>query len=262
MYDTHVHSKFSSDSALDMEAGIISAIELGLTGITFTDHLDVDFVDHEDEYQYDFSEYFTKFSALRDKYSGKIEVLSGVELGIQPHVIEETRERIKGFEFDYIIGSTHLVKRRDPYYGTYFKDGVSKKDSYDEYLTELFDNLKLYHDFCTMGHLDYIMRYATFDDSRFLYADHADIIDEIFRFIISHSIAFEINTSTYLKLPLDTDLIKRYKELGGELITIGSDAHDEDRIGRNFDIYAGVIKDCGLPYLFHYKDRKPIPEKI
>lgn len=262
MYDTHVHSKFSTDSELDMEAGIIRAIELGLTGITFTDHLDVDFVDHEDEYQYDFNEYFTKLNTLRDRYYGKIEILSGVELGIQPHVIDETKKRIEGFEFDYVIGSTHLIHRRDPYYGTYFIDGISKIASYDEYLTELFDNLKLYHNYCTMGHIDYIVRYAHFNDSRFLYKEHADILDEIFRFIISHSIALEINTSTYLRQPLDTDLIKRYKELGGELITIGSDAHSVDRIGCNFDIYSGIIKECGLPYLFHYKDMKPLAVKI
>lgn len=261
-YDMHVHSKFSSDSELEMESGILRAIELGLSGIAFTDHLDIDYVDHEEEFQYDFNEYFHLINILKEKYAQKIDVLSAVEIGLQPHVIDKTKQRIAGFHFDYIIGSTHLIKRRDPYYGTYFKEGVTKTEAYNEYLEELLANMKLYHDFSTMAHLDYIVRYASFPDSRFYYKDHADLVDEIFKFIISKNISFEINTSTYLRQSLDRNLLLRYKELGGELITIGSDAHGPDRIAKNFPQYLSIIKECGFSYAFHYKDRNPLPERI
>lgn len=261
-YDMHVHTSFSSDSQMDMEEGILRAIELNLSGIAFTDHLDIDYVDYEDEYQYDFNEYFQKINALKDKYASQIEILTAVELGLQPHVIEDTKKRIEGFTFDFVIGSTHLIHRRDPYYGTYFVDGISKIDAYNDYLQELYGNLNRYSDFSAMGHLDYIVRYASFEDSRFYYKDHAEIVDEIFKYIISKNIAFEVNTSTYLRQPLDTSLLHRYKELGGELITIGSDAHGLDRIGKNFAHYLSIIKDSGFPYIYHYKNRKPIAEKI
>lgn len=261
-YDMHVHSKFSSDSELDMEDGILRAIECNLSGIAFTDHLDIDYVNYETEYQYDFAEYFQKINRLKEKYQKRIHILTAVEIGLQPHVIAETKKRIEGFSFDFIIGSTHLIKRRDPYYGTYFVDGVSKRKAYAEYLTELLGNLKLYSDFSTMGHLDYIVRYASFEDSRFYYRDYPDLIDEIFKFIISKGIAFEINTSTYLRQPLDKTLLFRYKELGGELVTIGSDAHDRNRIAIHFPQYLEIIKDCGFPYICHYENRVPCPDPI
>ena len=263
-YDMHVHSKFSTDSTLDMETAVLKAIELCLSGIAFTDHLDVDFTDYEDEFHYDFNDYFMLLNSLKDKYSKTIDIISAVEIGLQPHVIEETSQLIDGFTFDYVIGSTHLIKHRDPYCGKYFRPDDIKIQSYNEYLEELFNNLKLFDafNFNTMGHLDYIVRYAVFDDSAFYYNDHSALLDEIFKYIISKDISFEINTSTYLKQPLDKKLLTRYKELGGELITLGSDAHNLDRIAKNFKLYSQIIKDCGFKYLFSFKDGKPIAHKI
>ena len=113
-----------------------------------------------------------------------------------------------------------------------------------------------------MGHLDYIVRYANFEDSAFYYNDYTTLLDELFKYIISKEMSFEINTSTYLKQPLDKKLLIRYKELGGELITLGSDAHAPDRIAKNFKIYADIIKDCGFKYIHHYKDGKVFAESI
>lgn len=260
----HVHSKFSTDSTLDMETAVLKAIELGLSGIAFTDHLDVDFTDYEDEFHYDFNEYFDLLKSLKDKYENKIEIISAVEIGMQPHVIKDTYNKIKDFTFDYIIGSTHLIKKRDPYCGNYFRPTDTKIDSYKEYLEEILNNLLLYKDFSfnTLGHIDYLVRYANFEDSTLYYKDFPTLIDEILKFIINKNMSFEINTSTYLKKNFDIKILKRYKELGGELITLGSDAHNLDRIAKNFKLYSQIIKDCGFKYLFSFKDGKPIAHKI
>lgn len=260
----HVHSKFSTDSTLDMETAVLKAIELGLSGIAFTDHLDVDFTDYEDEFHYDFNEYFALLNSLRDKYSKKLDIISAVEIGLQPHVIKDTYNKIKDFTFDYIIGSTHLIKKRDPYCGNYFRPTDTKIDSYKEYLEEILYNLLLYKDFSfnTLGHIDYLVRYANFEDSTLYYKDFPTLIDEILKFIINKNMSFEINTSTYLKKNFDIKILKRYKELGGELITLGSDAHNLDRIAKNFKLYSQIIKDCGLKYLFSFKDGKPIAHRI
>lgn len=260
----HVHSKFSTDSTLDMETAVLKAIELGLSGIAFTDHLDVDFTDYEDEFHYDFNEYFDLLKSLKDKYENKIEIISAVEIGMQPHVIKDTYNKIKDFTFDYIIGSTHLIKKRDPYCGNYFRPTDTKIDSYKEYLEEILNNLLLYKDFSfnTLGHIDYLVRYANFEDSTLYYKDFPTLIDEILKFIINKNMSFEINTSTYLKKNFDIKILKRYKELGGELITLGSDAHNLDRIAKNFKLYSQIIKDCGFKYHFSFKDGKPIAHKI
>ena len=263
-YDMHVHSKFSTDSTLDMENAILKSIELGLSGIAFTDHLDIDFTDYEDEFHYDFNEYFILLNSLKEKYSNKIDIISAVEIGMQPHVIQETYDMIKDFNFDYIIGSTHLIKKRDPYCGNYFRPTDTKIQSYKEYLEEILKNLLLYKEFKfnTLGHLDYLVRYANFEDSTLYYKDFPTIIDEILLFIINNYISFEINTSTYLKKNFDFNILKRYKELGGELVTLGSDAHSEDRIAANFKHYSILIKDVGFKYLYHFKNGKPIPTLI
>lgn len=264
LYDMHVHSKFSTDSTLDMESAILKAIGLGLSGIAFTDHLDIDFTDYEDEFHYDFNEYFDLLKSLKDKYENKIEIISAVEIGMQPHVIKDTYNKIKDFTFDYIIGSTHLIKKRDPYCGNYFRPTDTKIDSYKEYLEEILNNLLLYKDFSfnTLGHIDYLVRYANFEDSTLYYKDFPTLIDEILKFIINKNMSFEINTSTYLKKNFDINILKRYKELGGELITLGSDAHSADRIGINFKQYATIVNDVGFKYIFHFKNGQPVPTLI
>ena len=263
-YDMHVHSKFSTDSTLDMENAILKSLELGLSGIAFTDHLDIDFTDYEDEFHYDFNEYFILLNSLKDKYSNKIDIISAVEIGMQPHVILETYDMIKDYNFDYVIGSTHLIKKRDPYCGNYFRPSDTKIQSYKEYLEEILKNLFLYEEFKfnTLGHIDYLVRYANFEDSTLYYKDFPALIDEILQFIINKNMSFEINTSTYLKKNFDINILKRYKELGGELVTLGSDAHSEDRIATNFKHYSNLVKDVGFKYLYHFKNGQPIPTII
>ena len=263
-YDMHVHSDFSTDSTLEMESGVRQAISLGLSGISFTDHLDIDFTGFENEFHYDFNEYFSKVNSLKDKYSNKIDILSAVEIGFQPHVKEETLSMIKGFEFDYIIGSTHLIKKQDPYYPEFFDNRPDKNSFYNEYLNELYSNLLLFSDlsFNTLGHLDYVARYVPYEDKTLYYNYHSDIIDTILKFIINKGVAFEINTSTYLKATFDVNILKRYKELGGNLITIGSDAHKCEAIGQNFKYYADLLYSMGFKHLNYFKNGIPYSIKI
>lgn len=258
-YDMHVHSTFSTDSTLDMEAGILKAIELGLSGIAFTDHLDIDFTGFEDEFHYDFNEYFSKINLFKDKYNSKLDIISAVEIGFQPHVISDTAQMLKGFNFDYTIGSTHLIKKKDPYYKEFFYDKPNKQFLYQEYLEELYNNLILFRDFSinTMGHLDYIIRYAPYDDPTMYYINHSDIIDSIFNYIIANDIAFEINTSSYKNVNFDINILKRYKELGGKLITFGSDSHSVEFIGHNFIKYAELLKSEGFNSICFFKSGIP-----
>ena len=261
--DTHTHSTFSTDSVMSIADAVTAALSAGLSGIAFTDHFDFEYTGAPDEFYFDFHDYFKTVSEWRQKLSGKLDIYYAVEVGYQPitRIADEIKKQLDGFEFDFIIGSTHLIKGKDPYNGSYYA-GQSKYDAYREYIEEVLKNLMIYDDFDALGHIDYHTRYANYPDNRFYYREYPDELDAIFRFIIEKGIALEVNTSTYVKTPIDPRILTRYKELGGELITLGSDAHKAEFVGCEFKHFAALIKDCGFDYIAHFKNRKPVLTKI
>lgn len=256
-YDMHVHSEFSTDSHMTMTEAIHSALKKNLSGIAFTDHIDLDFVGHESEFQFNIPEYFEHINLLIEQYKGRLDILRAVEFGIQEHVIEETRQLIQGFSYDFILGSTHLFRRKDPYEPDFFPADKSKTELYRDCLACIYHNIKLYYDFDVLAHLDYQVRNAPYKDPAFYYGDYSDIIDEIFRYIIGKGIGLEVNTSTYKVVPMDEALLVRYRELGGEILTLGSDAHYAENVAQLFGNQLAFIKHCGFRYIAHYKNRKP-----
>ena len=264
--DAHTHTTFSSDSKMLISEAVDAALKQNLAGIAFSDHFDYKYTDHYDEFQFDFNEYFEIMSYWREKMLGKLDIYYAVEVGFQPYqdVYNEIEKRLKGFDFDYVIGSTHLMNGKDPYYGTFYSDHTetAKINAYRECLECIWENLCMYDDFDALGHFDYHTRYAPFADSRFYYRDFPDELDSILKHLVSNGKALEINTKTYVKNPIDTGILKRYKELGGELITIGSDAHSPEFVGLEFKYFADIIKSCGFDYLAFYKKRTPVLYKI
>ncbi len=261
-YDMHTHSRFSFDSTMSMEAAAERAVSLGLSGIAFTDHLDVNYMADGSDVYYDFGDYLEKVSEVKESFAGRLEILSAVEVGLQPHVVAENISRLSGYSFDYKIGSTHLIGRIDPYDGTYFRKEPDRTAAYRRYLREMIGNIGLYHDYCTVGHFDYIVRYASFADNTMYYDDFSDEFDEIIRLMLKYGLAFEVNTCSYDRTPFDVRVLKRYRELGGETVVIGSDAHEYGRIGRNFDAAAALIEYCGFSYIAHYRNMLPVYERI
>mgnify|MGYP005845818307 CR=1 FL=1 len=264
MFDCHIHSDFSTDSKMSAVSACETAILKGLKGIAFTDHLDYDFPDYEDEFMVDFHEYCRFMDSLKADYELKLKVLKGVEVGIQPHVIEETNKTLLQHEFDYVIGSIHIIARRNPYVAGYY-DGISKKEAYVRYLQEIMFMIENFKDFDVIGHLDYIIRCADYDDRTLRYADCSDIIDSIFKLIIPVGKGIEINTGSYRPRNEDTpvpcydfDILKRYRELGGEIVCVGSDAHFAEHVGYRFDYFHEILLNCGFRHTVHFEKRKPI----
>lgn len=257
-YDCHVHSKFSSDSSLELDCAIQESIEKKLFGITFTDHLDLDFPGFESDYHVEPKKYFCDVYKAKEKYKNEINIFTGIEIGVQPHVIDETNKIIDSYKYDFILGSIHIVKKQDPYDKAFYQN-KSKKQAYFEYLDEINNNIKLYSNFDVLGHFDYIARYSPYPDPSMLYGDYIVLLDEILKYLITNNKGLEINTSTYSKplVQLDCQVINRYRQLGGEIITLGSDAHSENMIASNFLMYSKIIKDCGFKYIAHFEDRKP-----
>lgn len=257
MIDSHIHSKYSADSVSDPQSVISSAINKGFKVITFTDHYDLHYCNNIDM-TFDIDDYFRELLELKEKYRDFIKVLIGIEVGLQKAFSKEIRDIILKYPFDFIIGSTHLIHGVDPYYGTLFTNESEKNEEITDYLNVILENLNSYDLYDSMGHLDYVKRYTKYSDSLIRYSDHSDKIDLILEHLIANEKAFEINTSGYDRFPFDFDILKRYKELGGKYVTIGSDSHEPNQLGRFFDKCFELIRASGFDHLTYYENRKPI----
>lgn len=265
MFDCHVHSNFSGDSKMPAETACEAALQQGLKGIAFTDHLDYDYPNFDDTFNIDFEQYSQFMDALKAQYSEKLKVLKGIEVGIQPHVIEATEKVVESFSFDFVIASVHIIDKQDPYVGDYFI-GKTKEQAYRRYLEEILFSVSNYTNFDIVGHIGYVRRYGDFSDRSLRHSDYSDILDEILRTVITLGKGIEVNTSGYrsgLGSPMpDFDIVNRYRELGGEIICLGSDAHYVEHVGHSFDIAKELLIQSGFRYVTHFENRKPVFEKI
>ena len=265
MWDVHLHSSFSADSETPPEDQIRRAISLGLDGICFTDHCDYDYPENPDgtplkNWVLDIPPYLKEITRLKYEYIGQIEICCGIELGLQPHLAEQLKTLIRNTPFDFVIGSSHLAHRRDVYFKEYFEDRP-EREAFTEYFESILENLEAFEDFDVYGHLDYVVRYGPNKNDNYSYAAYADILDEILKKLIWLGKGIELNTAGFkqgLGHPHPTeDVIRRYRELGGEIITTGADAHAPEYVGFEFKKAAEILKSCGFKYYAVFRGRDP-----
>lgn len=267
MFDCHLHSFFSGDSEMDAKVACEASLKLGLDGLAFTDHLDIDYPNPDIRFNLDYDSYIRFMNELRTIYEGRLKILKGIEVGIQPHVIEESLKVVEKYDYDYVLASVHIVDGIDVYLKEYF-EGRTKQQTYARYLEEVLFMVKNFGNFDVMGHIEYVTRRSVYEDKTLRYADYSELIDEIFKAIIQRGKGFEVNTGGCRYhhgkkgYELDLNIIKRYKELGGEIICLGSDAHNIEHIGFMFDNFKDAIAECGFKYLTHFVERKPVFEPI
>ena len=303
MTDTHIHSQFSLDSKMPIVDACEAAMQLGLSGICFTDHLDYDYPGYDDQFFVDFEDYFHQLGALRTQFP-ELSIGIGIEVGIQPHVLEKTQAVVSNYPFEYVISSVHILENMDIGLPDYYQER-SHQEACTQYLKEILFSIKAFSDFDVLGHIDYMRRYLptykveqsesacqtggivcrtdgsdcqidgpdcqigrsqASEQRTMLYADHSDIMDEILHILIQNDKGLEWNTAGIRKNiePKFTDIqiYKRYLELGGDKITLGSDAHSAEYIGSGFPESVELLKSIGVRYLTHYQNRKPVLEKI
>ena len=216
---------------------------------------------HYPDFTFDTDAYFNKLKELRVRYQDQLRLMIGVELGIQPHIGKELADYIAKYPFDYIIGSTHLVRRIDPYFPEFY-EGRPEKEAYREYFEETIKLLDTFTDFDTLGHLDYVVRYGPTKNQNYDWKEYGDAIDVILRRLIDKGISLECNTAGYkagLGHPNPTEgILMRYRELGGERITLGSDGHKPEYVAYQFDKVGELLKGCGFKYYTVFEERKPI----
>ena len=263
MFDYHIHSNLSFD-AYDSPARIaMTAQEKGLTEICFTEHHEIDYPYDEIRPELDFELYERELKKARG-CAGNIIIKKGVEVSLMPGSLARVGESIGAQELDFVIASQHTIREKDPYFGDSF-EGKTLREAQREYLEEMLYDLQHYDDFDVVGHIGYIDKYlpqieSIPDKKPFEYSDFSDLLDAILRSVITRGKGIEVNTSNYFVYEWPTpkkSILKRFVELKGEVITLGSDAHFADVVGYRFPDAARYMKECGVKYVCRFTKRKP-----
>ena len=270
--DQHVHSHHSGDSEARMEEIAEQAAARGMTDLCFTEHEDLDYPDVGDPeitretFLLDADAYYREYCGVRDRFADRIRLQFGLELGLQPHIAEENRQFVKAHPYDLVIASTHVSGRRDPYYPAFY-EGRSEEDAIREVLTETFDNIRAFDDFDVVGHLDYVVRYLPSRRESVDMTPFAELIDEILKLLIRRDQGLDLNTAPMWKkgrpeMNPSRQILRRYRELGGRLITFGSDAHHAEHVAGAFDQAEKIAAECGFTEYCVYRKRKPEMRKM
>ncbi len=263
--DFHVHTEFSGDCATPVREQIERAIQLSMPSLCLTDHHDFDVHSGEIDFNLDLEHYLPAMEQMRQEYESAIQLLTGIELGLQTHLNGYFDELLAAYEFDFIIGSTHFVHGLDPYYPQFFH-GREEAKAYEEYFEVLLHNVKTLDQYDVVGHIDYIVRYGPNKNLFYRYETYAELLEELLKTIIDKGKGIECNTAGFrhgLKQPNPhPDILRRYRELGGEIITVGSDAHTPSDLGLGFDTARQLLLSCGYEYYTTFEKRKPVFHRL
>lgn len=273
--DMHMHTWFSTDSEACPRDMADEAVRKGLKTICFTDHFDKDDLEWGEEGIFDVDAYFVEMQKLQEEYAGKLNIRIGIELGLRTYLKDYYEELTKKYPFDFVIGSVHNVPYKkdaegnilytDPAAEKLFTDRTDK-EAYRLMMETTLENVRISDCFQTLGHLDYVVRYGKLREKEYSYTDYADIIDEILKLLIEKEKGLEVN-SAGLKYGLPfahphPDVLKRYRELGGEIITIGADAHKPEHIAYDFAKAEEILKSCGFKYYTEFFEQKPVFKQL
>ncbi len=259
--DQHVHSNISHDGISSMKEHIEYAKKHNISEITFTEHYD------------DYTGINTELKTLNVNYYRK-EFLKnineninfGIEIGLRKESYKKISNMVKNNKFDFIIGSSHITCGKDIAYDKSFFEGLTPHNVIIKYLTEVLENINLFiNEFDVYGHIDYIIRYIIKYYGNVMrkidYNEFRELLDEILLSLIKHNKGIEINTSGYrygLGMPHpNIDVLKRYKELSGKIITMGSDAHKKEDLASNFDIVYDMLDSLKIGEIAIYHNRIP-----
>lgn len=258
--DYHMHTSFSVDSQTPMENQIQRAISLGFNEIAITDHNEDGLFDEEYILPLDINKYINTFNEMKEKYKNQISLKLGIEIGYDCRGTDILDKFVSSYPFDFVICSLHSLDKEDFYFGNFF-DGKTKEQAYTTYFQGIEQCIDKFKNFNVFGHLDFISRYWPYNDKELRYEDYKDIIDTILKKLISNSKGIELNTSGIRynlgHMHPQTDIIKRYKELGGEIITIGSDSHQVKDVGADYENAREILKQAGFKYFTTFTNRNP-----
>ena len=271
LYDSHVHTTHSEHPAVEkatMEEQLLKGIQLGLQRIYFTDHTEIGFPQPLPE-TYNPSvtmpKYYGEFQERKEQFSGRITPMFGIELGFCDTNVEATRKLIEGYAFDFVMGSMHHMADWPHFRGAAAWDGLTKGEVQAHYIETFLRILGQYDDVDVLAHITYFARMCPFPDNEIRFLDAPDHFDTLFRWLIQRGKGIEINTSSYGEkgffLPGES-VVSRYRELGGEILTVGSDAHGSSTLGCHLREAYELMQAVGFSHYTIYENRKPVFIKL
>lgn len=287
--DYHIHTYYSDDSTYPMEQVVKDAINKGITDLCFTDHVDYGIKEDTDkltpaqrqelkvklqnhnvpQYNVDYPAYLTEYQDLKEKYADKINLKLGMEFGLQIHTIPQYQKLFNSYPFDFIIMSCHQVENKE-FWTQEFQQGRSQDEYNQRYYDEILEQVKNYHDYSVLGHLDLIARY----DKAGIYpfAKIRDKIAEILKIVIADGKGIELNTSSVRykihnaqgeqELTPSREILTLYKELGGRIITTGSDSHKPEHLGAYITEQRQELLKLGFKEICTFEKMQPIFHKL
>lgn len=267
IFDSHTHSDNSADAHHSVTFMCEKAVEQSISGICVTDHCEMrDYI--SDKYERRITQSVFEVDKAKRVFNGRLAVMAGIECSDVLYDEALTAQVLGAFAFDMVMVSQHnTMGGEDVYYCDFAQWSAQELDSYlTDYFTYLTRVAK-WNGFDTLGHLTYPVRYITgkhkvpVDLTRY-----DDLIDEILLTTAQNGKAIEINTSGLWQALGDTmppfRYVKRFRELGGEYITLGSDSHSADTLGRGIESAMQMLIDAKFQYFTFYKQRQPLQFKI
>lgn len=235
--DYHMHTCFSTDSKENPRNHVLQAIENNLEEICFTDHQDFHYP--EVSFDVDVTNYYQEIMALKEEFKDQIIIKWGIEIGLDLDYQKEINTMIEKYPFDFVVGSIHMYHNTEFFAQGKFFDHKTKEQAHHDFFKATLECIKNFDCFNVLGHLDYIVRYGPYEDKTINYALHQVIIDDILLTLIEKGNGIEINTSGYhdhqtCGFP-NYEIITRYYQFGGRIITVGSDSHTSDKVGQYLD---------------------------
>lgn len=284
--DYHLHCEYSDDSNEPMENQIQEAITLGLDEMCFTDHVDYGIkrdwddpegiiirhaIEHGKEVDLvlanvNYPKYFEALNMYQKKYASSISIKKGLEFGIQSITVDAYEKLYASYQddLDFILFSMHQVNNLE-FWTQDFQKGKTQKEYNDEYYKEIYQTMQMFHHYSCLAHLDLMARYD--ENGIYPFENEKDIIAEILKYAIRDGKGIEINTSSWKYGLKDTQpsraILKLYKDLGGKIITVGSDAHETKYLASHIkDAYAILKNEIGINEIFTFDHMQPIFHKI
>lgn len=261
MFDYHMHSRVSFDGHDSGLAMAQAAQAAGLKEICFTDHIDYDPLGQMPNMAFDTQAYSQEYDQL--ELPG-LKIRRGMEFGLLPDNLEQLRQDLQRRPFDFVLGSIHFADDHDVYFDGYWANRTVFQAE-RRYLEQTLACLQVHDQFDVLAHLTYISKTAAHPAPRPVpYGEHREIIEEILRILVDKGKGLEMNSSGVDRcggfLPT-ADYFRRFRELGGEIVTIGSDAHRCDRVGQYSRQACEILKDI-FGYVCTFENRKPIFHKL
>lgn len=269
--DYHVHTEFSDDSVYPMEAVIRDAIAMGMEEICVTDHVDYGIKEDWDSGKeivcrhgeplanVDYPKYMEEIRRMKALYGERIVIRTGMEFGIQTHTIPQYEALFARYPFDFIILSIHQVEDKE-FWTQEFQQGRTQKEYNERYYQELLDVVKAYKNYSVLGHMDLIARYDK--AGQYPFESIRPMAEEILKTVIADGKGIEVNTSSHRYGLADTTpsraILELYRDLGGQIVTIGSDSHKPEHLGAYIEESKAMLKSLGFRRFSTFEAMKPV----